>query len=253
MPKLITAAETKSLLKQLGITQAEFSEKYGVSIEALKAIFSEKTKLTKEKQEDFIDTLKKLGGNKGNQALDTVKIQREFAEWAYNAIANWIKTENLDTLAAYWNNLDSTYMAIDVQATQFLYHCCDITAPTSKVDRRLELLTFIQDFSSSVSAIQKAMPTIKVFLNADENFKQKEVNYKKSKIYTDKDNPDVVKQYRDELGKQFEKLFYESESNKAAIIYNQADFITTMDKTDWELLIAYTLVRADDESGEKLQ
>lgn len=90
------------------------------------------------------------------------------------------------------------------------------------------------------------------FLNANEIIKKKDINFKKTKTYKSKNDQKVMEEYREKIEKDLIRYFFESEEEMIAeAIFFQLQFITTMDKMDWDLLIAYTMIRADDKDNKK--
>lgn len=252
MSPILKSDELGTFLKSSGITQEKFAEAVNFySLSTIKKDIHKGHELNWEKQKLYSTTAIELA-EKSEKKIDTLslfdfRMDKDFANVIYNDVVEWINTEDVNILSLYWNNLDSTFQRIDKDATVFLLRCNGLKSPES--DLRAELLCFMQNFSSSIGVVQAALPDIQIFLNREQSFKKAQVDYKKSN-----DCIGGVPNYRKSLIEKFSRLFYEeNEPGKGELVYCHLRCVTTMDRLDWDLLIAYTLVRAGDESGEKIK
>lgn len=236
----------ESLLKQM-------REDYKKEFDSSSDNFIEKFEnwLIKNKQFDFMTILQRV----------------RWQYLKYETILYFIRNAPIDLLSNYWDNFKDIYSQIGTEESKFLLHALMLSSRIGKNDCRPELLEYMQTFSSNIGKTQEALNAMHFIFNREQIFSKNEVNYKKSKRFHCKDDPKVVEAYRTELERKCEKLFFESKDSEIGdIIYSQSastiedggeehwipGFITRMDELHWNLLIAYLLVRADDENGEKL-
>lgn len=247
MAKILKANELKAFLEEYNISQEEFAEVVNYSRSGLQGILYEEVKLGSKIQIDFSKAAIKLAKEKNKKfnpfapfGLFELENNRVFAQIVYDDVAEWIRTEDVEKLSVYWRNFDSLYGLIDQEAAIFLIHCKKLISSNSKIDLRAELLSYLQSFDCSVASVQKVLGIIGVFLNRENNLKIRK--------------PRSQEKYREKLIEEFRRSLYEDvDPKKGELVYSHLRFVNEMDDIYWDLLVAYILVRADDENGEKMK
>lgn len=247
MTKILGRKKLKDILDNNPITQEIFAEKAYYTPRGFQDILYVNKKLDHAEQNRLVDVIIQLDKdtdyiNEPTLYFD-LEMHRDYNQSVLDVVKKWIETEDICRLYEYWENFDNIYRLIDEEEVVFLMRCKKLVSINSKTDLRAELLSYLQSFFYSVASVQKALSTISIFHNRENNIKKYNANHKLSQ-----------KKYRERLEKEFSRSLYEEvEPKKGRLIHRHLWFIFDMDDTDWDLLIAYTLVSVNDENDEILK
>jgi hypothetical protein len=129
----------------------------------------------------------------------------------------------------------NVYTNISIAAANFFAKTTDLS-----LDSRQEVLAFIEQMKIKAKTVRETSETILMFLDMRDygNERTKKSFEAQCKRYTEEE----IKKNR---WKDIENLLNSKEFNLSKF-YTLAPFFTTMDKLDWDMLIAYTLVTHED-------